>query len=257
MVNAKKVTTIVDSFACSFRDGGQKIPFQYGRVYLTPSRIIFTSWTRKKLTLSWPEVSQVKPSRGFHGLRNDTLHIICRKKESGDFSCMTLGGFYDRVPVHDQIEKLREEARVQAEEQAAAEAALEAGTDAEDLTDTAKTFDEGRLVEKSLDVVPPDEKIQTMTIVVSKTIHDISVQKFYDVVWAEKDKPFYKPWLEQSAFDVELEDWKHEKVSGTWCKEEYHMSRTAKFKVKRTTHLYIGTKKLAFTRCSRMLRYIF
>ena len=244
LVDAKKVTTIVDSFACSFRDGGQKIPFQYGRVYLTPNRILFTSWSKKKLNLYWQEVSQVKPSRGFHGLRNDTVHVICRKKDSGDFSCMTLGGFYDRVSVLEKIEKLREDARIEAEKQAAADALAKAKTAAvpASLSSGEGIDDQTMIVDRSPDgtAVPPDEKMSTMTVVVSKVIHGISVQTFYDVVWAEKEKPLYKPWLEQSAFDIDLEDWKQGQVIGSWCKEQYDMSRRAKFKVKRTTHLYIG-----------------
>jgi len=245
MVDAKKVTTVVDSFPCSFRDGGQRIPFQYGRVYLTPTRIVFTSWSKKKLNLYWQEVSQVKPSRGFHGLRNDTVHVICRKKDSGDFSCMTLGGFYDRVTVLEKIEKLREDARIEAEKQAAAEALAQAKAATATAASSGQEEEMGdktMIVDWSPDdiVVPPDEKISTMTIVVSKVIHGISVQTFYDVVWAETEKPLYRPWLEQSAFDIDLEDWKQGEVVGSWCKEKYQMSRRAKFKVKRTTHLYIG-----------------
>lgn len=242
MVDTKKVSTIVDSFSCSFRDGGQKLPFQYGRVYLTKNRIIFTSWTKKKLNLYWPEVTHVKPSRGFHGLRNDTLNVICRKNEAGDFSCMTLGGFYDRAAVLEQIEKLREESRVAAEEQAAAEKAAETEKESPSVNnDGAFSDNKFNISEKSInDVVAPDEIIPTMTVVVSKIIHNISVQKFYEVVWAEKDKPLYRPWLEQSAFDINLDEWKEGKVVGSWCKEEYQFSRQARFKVKRTTHLYIG-----------------
>ena len=237
IVDAKKVTTIVDSFSCSFRDGGQKLPFQYGRVYLTPNRIIFTSWTKKKLNLFWPDVTQVKPSRGFHGLANDTIHVICRKPESNEVSCMTLGGFYDRPAVLEIIESLRDQSKLKAEQQAAAEAVTETTPSIAEkaISGELSTDDKSREIP-----IPPDETLGKTTIVVSKSLHNISVQRFYEIVWVEKDKPLFEPWLAQSAFDIEVGKWKEEKTIGPWCKEEYPMTREARFKVKRTTHLYIG-----------------
>jgi hypothetical protein len=227
MVDVKKVPTIVDSFSCSFRDGAHALPFQYGRVFLTPNRIIFTSWTKKKLNLTWAAVTQVKPSKGFHGMRGDTIHVICKKKDSNDVSCMTLGGFYDRAVALEQIEKLRGEEKIVAEQIADTEA--EAAAEVSVLSEKSVT-----------DIVAPDEKIGAMHMVVSKPIHNISVQKFFDVIWLEKEKPLYEPWLSQSAFDITIDGWKEGACKGPWCGEEYQMSRSARFKVKRTTHLYIG-----------------
>jgi hypothetical protein len=239
LVDAKKVTTIVDSFSCSFRDGSHQLPFQYGRVYLTPNRIIFTSWTKKKLSLFWQDVTHIKPSKGFHGLKNDTVHVLCRKPDTGESSCMTLGGFYDRAVVLQMIGKLREQSKERLEQQAAASEKTVETTSMSPVRkvgviDSVKNESSNELP------IPPDETLTKMTVIVSKTLHNISVPIFFDVVWAEKDKPLFEPWLAQSAFDIEVDPWKEEKCIGSWCKEEYTMTREARFKVQRKTHLYIG-----------------
>ena len=220
-VDARGVPMVVDSFPCSFRDGGHQLPFQYGRVYVSSTRLIFVSWTKKKLNLRWEEIREINENKKSFDGRNDTaIQILCKRMEAAEESCMILDGFYERQNAVDVMAKLQEEAR--------AAAATLSSPSSEVIQDTT-----GGLVR-------PDDTLQKMKIVVSKRLKKISIQRFHQIVWSEKEKPLYQPWLEKEAFDVEMGDWKTGSCEGPWCNESYNEQRLIKFRIKRKTHLYIG-----------------
>ena len=220
-VDVKTVPMVVDSFPCTFRDGAQQLPFQYGRVYVSASRLIFVSWTKKKLNLKWEEVKDVKSRKSFDQRGDNAMQIVCKRLEAVDESCMILDGLYDRQTAIDVVSKLREEAKA---------AAAAVSTPA---VPSSKAITRGP-------TVTPDETIQKMKVVVSKRLRKISIQRFHQIVWSEKEKALYQPWLEKEAFDVNMGDWKACNSVGPWCKETYSEERLIKFRVKRKTHLYIG-----------------
>jgi len=219
----KNVPVVVNSFSCSFRDGAQALPSQYGRAYLSGPRIVFTSWTKKKLNLKWEEVKGIKGVPSFNDQGDEGIQIICKRTDASEDSCMILDGFEQRQSALDTMEDLRVKAIEAAEAQMLAEAASK----------------EEPIIEPG-GVVPPDTVIKDMNVVVSKHLRGISIQKFHETVWSEKVKPLFRPWVEKEAFDVEMGDWKEGEYEGPWCKEKYDFERTIKFRVKRKTHLYIG-----------------
>ncbi|KAL7579838.1 hypothetical protein ACA910_004851 [Epithemia clementina (nom. ined.)] len=231
-VDPKSVPMVVDSFPCSFRDGAQLLPFQYGRAYVSLARLIFVSWTKKKLNLKWEEVRDVKSRKSFDSRSDNAIQVVCKRIDATDESCMILDGFYDRNNAVSVIEKLRDEAKTAAE--AMATPAFE-----------DKSIAPGAPIAPSAPIapgesVPPDDTIQKMKVVVSKRLRKISIQRFYQIVWSEKEKPLYQPWLEREAFDVKMGDWSPCRSIGPWCKEIYTQERHIKFRIKRKTHLYIG-----------------
>lgn len=218
-VDSKNVPVVVCSFPCSFRDLAQQLPIQYGRVFLSATRIIFASWAKKKLSVKWEEVRAIKPCKGFEGLADTSLQVVCKRNDSQDESSMILDGFFDRQNAASAIEKVREDARVAAETRAS-------------LAPLPSSVAPGG-------VVPPDATIKQMSIVVSKYLRKTNVEKFHRIFWLEEKSPF-RIWLEKDAFDIEFGDRKPCRSPGPWCKETYTEERTIKFRVKRKTHLYIG-----------------
>lgn len=220
LADPKEMQNVVGSFSCSFRDGAQSLPFQYGRVYVFASHIAFASWNKKKLSLNWEEVKEVCLRNSFDGESKDSIQIVCRKADASEDSCMLLDGFFARQEAFDTITPLLDDAREAAKAQEAAKALNEPTT--------------------SGNAVPPDPILKQMHIAVSKHLKNISIQDFHRLVWSDKEKPLYKNWVEREAFDVEMGEWKDAKTTGPWCKENYDTERRMKFRVKRKTHLYIG-----------------
>lgn len=228
-LDSKSIPSIVDSFACSFRVGAQRFPFQYGRVFITNVRLIFVGWTRKQLSLQWDAVVAVEPVANSLSAQNDSFVIKCRKNGLAEESFMVLSGFYDRRRASDVIENVRNLMRA---------SSSELSTVQSDVVTPPST--PGR----PQNVVMVDEPLRKMVGIVSGNLRSLSIQRFYDVVWSEgngnDEKAFYRPWLEKECFDVDVGPWHKRKVTGPWCKEHYTQTREVKFKVQRKTHLYIG-----------------
>jgi hypothetical protein len=219
-VDRSKVPQVLESFPCSFRDSSQRFPSQYGRLFLTKSRIIFNSWTGRKLSVSWSDLKNVERVASTY---DDSVLLTTKKTESEDqFSI--LGGLYDRTALIELICRLRDDASIRRQIPSAQEAPPSIPS-----------------LEPALAVpVPPDETLKKMNIVLSRHLKSISVQRFYEIAWSEEEKPFYEPWLSRVCFDINMGRWKLERAVGPWCGESYDQKRVITFKVKRRTHLYIG-----------------
>lgn len=227
VIDVKNVTAVAGSFACSFRSASERYPIHYGRLYLSPTRIIFTSWTKKKLNFTWQEIVEVKESTGLSKRDEDTLMVTYQKRSKSNDSFMVLGGIRDRQAAFDLVGKLREEAKALAIESAASQASAVAGGLAPD----------GDAVP-----VPPDATLQKMQTCVSRHLRKISIQRFFEIVWSDKQKPLYEPWLAKASMDIQMEQWKEGNFVGPWDGERYEMERVVKFRIQRKTHLYIGRK---------------
>ena len=224
------IPNIAESFACSFRDAAQRFPFQYGRLFLSSGRLIFVSWTRKTLTLHWSEVLAIESIKSSVTLQDDSIVVKC-KKGSNDESYMMLSGFYDRQRTVELMQKFREQITAPENEPA--------GSPTDSLLGSAP-----RSPPKPIRTVPPDETLRKMQVILSRTIHNTSVQEFYDIVWSEcnstSETAFYKSFLERECLDVNVGAWDRNEITRSWCGETYTQSRLVKFRVKRTTHTYIG-----------------
>jgi len=228
-VDRSSVPLVIESFACSFRDSSHKVPFQYGRVFLFENRLVFCSWTGKKLNLRWTDVFDLDPVSSFMNSADDTIMVTSRKGEKEE-AYVFLGGFPDRKDTLEVLENLRKDASTRAE-------ILEPPTTVEPRTPE-------KIGQSGGGDVPPDETLQKMDKVLTRHLRNVSIERFYEIVWSEGDgtneKPLYGPWLEKHCFDIEMGAWDREPTVGPWCGEKYSQKRVVKFKVQRKTHLYIG-----------------
>lgn len=228
-VDPQAVPSVVESFSCSFRDSSQRLPSQYGRVFVTSARLMFISWSQKRLVLKWAEVVAIETAKNF--VITGDNHLMVTYKKGSDESIVLLGGFTDRQQTFDIVGKLREEANTMDEDAADSKEAVLGQAKEEIVCDAGAK-------------VPPDSTLQKMDIVFSKHLRNISIPHYYEIAWSEgngtDEKPLYGPWLKKAGFDVEVSDWEFTETVGAWCKERYPQKRIAKFKVQRRTHLYIG-----------------
>jgi hypothetical protein len=228
-VDPKTAPPVINSFSCSFRDSNQRLPSQYGRLFVTSARLVFVSWSQKRLVLRWAEVVSVETAKNF--VITGDNHLMLTYNKGKEESNVLLGGFTDRQQAFDLAGKLREEAKAMDEDTALSKEAA-VGEAKEDP------------VREPGFKAPPDTTLQKMDVVLSKHLRNVSIQRYYEIAWSEgngtDEKPLYGPWLKKAGFDVEVGDWELSETVGAWCKERYPQKRTARFKVKRRTHLYIG-----------------
>lgn len=239
-VERSLVPAVVGSFACSFRDGSHRLPYQYGRIFFSSARTIFVSWTGKKLNLQWSDVIDLEPVTSFMSAAEDTVMLTSKKNESGEEAYSLLGGLTERESVLALVRRLREDAKKKTAE---AEAA---GADATEVSATGNnnTSDVDQVPRSIGASVPPDVTLQKMEVVLDKHLRNLSIQRFYGLAWSEgngtSEDPLYRPWLEKICFDVEVGDWEKSPTTGPWCGERFDQKRVVTFKVQRKTHLYIG-----------------
>lgn len=219
-VDRESAPTVLASFACSFRESHHQFPHQYGRMFVTPTRFVFNSWTGRKLNVLWADTKNAE------GMPGSASIVISSKRDKREELVSIFGGFFDYARAIDTIGKLRESAP-RAEQQV--------------------LVHPNNSVEPSLKIlneVPPDTTLEKMDVVLTRHLKGVSIQRFYEIAWSEgngtSDKPLYGPWLSRVCFDVNVGDWVFEKVVGPWCGESYDQKRVITFKVKRKTHLYIG-----------------
>jgi hypothetical protein len=92
--------------------------------------------------------------------------------------------------------------------------------------------------DEAVAAVPPDAKLTEMDIIFTKSLRGISIQDFYDIVWAEgkgnEHPPVYEPWLEASGKeDIKVQDWEiaepGNEFVGDWCNEKYTHKRVSEY----------------------------
>ena len=94
-------------------------------------------------------------------------------------------------------------------------------------------------VTSSLPVLP-DEAIKSMDVFVNETLHDVTVQEYYDKIWSETDpsQQFYAPWLSKNGkTKILVSDWEIGDANQGYASpldgETYHQKRMATFVTKR------------------------
>merc|ERR1711862_412505 len=87
-----------------------------------------------------------------------------------------------------------------------------------------------------------DKVLSKMEIVVDKKLRHVSISKFHDLCWSDKDSTsLYGNWLtDKGSIDVAVTDWEYANFVNPWCGEEYTHKRSVTFQYRRTTYLYIG-----------------
>mmetsp|Transcript_3490 Transcript_3490/g.6409 ORF Transcript_3490/g.6409 Transcript_3490/m.6409 type:complete len:1355 (+) Transcript_3490:139-4203(+) len=224
--------SIIESFSCAYwpKEGeGHLSPLLHGRLFLTSNIMYFVGWGDKKLILNLADIVNVTKATNLLGTIDNSLRVVY-ESENGESSYF-FGSFAFRDKALELLQRLSTVARSLRE-----------------LNGTPKSRNE-KSDGPALPPVPHDQVIKKMEIVLSKKIKNVSILRFYDLVWSEGNgtdaKPFYGPWLEyMGSHKVKVDDWEvAEKDSDLfvgWCGEKYSRRRHISFEFTRTTHLYIG-----------------
>ena len=224
--------SIIESFSCAYwpKEGeGHLSPLLHGRLFLTSNTMYFVGWGDKKLILDLADVVNVTKAKNMLGTIDNSLRVVY-ESENGESSYF-FGSFAFRDKALELLQRLSTVARSLRE-----------------LNGTPKSSiakSEGA----ALPPVPHDQVIKKMDIVLSKKIKNVSIQRFYELVWSEGNgtdaKPFYGPWLEyMGSHKVKVDDWEVAEGDSDlfvgWCDEKYNRRRHVHFEFTRKTHLYIG-----------------
>jgi len=100
--------------------------------------------------------------------------------------------------------------------------------------------DEATDDESHMATIEPDKQLQSMNVVLTKTLRGVSVREWYEACWSEGNRtdksPFYGPWLvETGKKEVNVEDWTFGEFVGDWDKETYQQKRTVTFELERSS----------------------
>lgn len=224
--------SIIESFSCAYwpKEGeGYFSPLLHGRLFLTSNTMYFVGWGDKKIVLDLAEIVNVTKAKNLMGTIDNSLRVVY-ESENGESSYF-FGSFAFRDDALQLLQRLSAVARSLRE------------INGPPKTDKSATED-------SLPPVPHDLVMKKMEVVLSKKIKNVSIQRFYELIWSEGNgtdtKPFYGPWLEKmGSHEVTVGEWEHvenesDGFVNQWCGEKYARRRKVGFKFTRTTHLYIG-----------------
>jgi hypothetical protein len=114
-----------------------------------------------------------------------------------------------------------------------------------------------------LPALPPDKMLESMDVIMTKMLTNVSVNDFYEIFWSEgigTDKaPFYGPWLNECGkTDIKVDDWtvakdEEQGFVGEWDKEEvYSQTREVTFRFERTSRLAPGIVDVKHTQYLRV-----
>jgi len=225
--------SIIDSFSCAYwpKEGeGHLSPLLHGRLFLTSNTMYFVGWGDKKIVLDLADVVDVTKAKNLLGTIDNSLRVVYTS-DDGESSYF-FGSFAFRDNALELLQRLSTVARSLRELNGPPKSDKPTGTDS------------------ALPVVPHDQVLKKMEVVLSKKIKNVSIQRFYDVVWSEGDgtdaQPFYGPWLEKmGSHKVKVGSWEvadneADHFLNQWCGEKYSRRRRINFEFTRTTHLYIG-----------------
>lgn len=171
----KVAPTIIGIFPCIYRSkeiGNFLAPMVHGRIYTTSELIYFLGLRGKKFVLSWSNISTITTGKGFMGSNDNSLTVTYRG-ENGE-SAFLLGRLEARDTVLQHLLKLLDESKASKE-----------------------TIDPVGDVD-ALPSVPLDPVLKGMEVVLSKTIKNVSIKKYYEKLWSEghgtDEEAFYGPW---------------------------------------------------------------
>jgi hypothetical protein len=147
---------ILEVINCTYRPKEKAsflVPLLHGRLYTTTDNLYFLAWDGKSFVLSWSRVLSIQKEKGFMGEWSISVTFTSDETQS----VFSLGRLEtaEKILVHlcELLERSKE-----------------------------KVEPRGTVVDGELPPVPPDETLKKMEVVLSKTIRNTSIQKFYEKV---------------------------------------------------------------------------
>lgn len=225
-----KPPEILHVISCSYRPKDKAaflMPPIHGKLYTTKEGMYFLA-SEKNLGMKWKKVVSIQKEKGFMGASNENAIVVTHGSRNSN-SSFTLGHLEGRDTVLSHLQNLLNESMA---------------TASPIVSEMARSEN----TEQVLPPVPPDALLQSMEVVVSKTIKNTSIEALFQKIWADGSPDqvsFYDKWLqEEECFDINVPAWEFSKpgleIRNAWCNETYTQRRFVTFRFNRTTHLYIG-----------------
>jgi len=238
---------VTDSFACAFLpkncNARNVASIEHGRLFLTHKSAVFVAWGGKKAIFQFSAMVSAESKEIQFGFSGDTL-LLTSQHGNAQPKTILLGCFNFRGKaleiLQDRIETAKK-ARIEANKA------------------TKAVPDENALETSASGPAPlaPDVPIQRMEKVLNKKLRGVAVEKFHEVVWADKspNNSFYGRWLSKgNCFDIDVGDWEtcDSGFVGTWCGETYSHKRRLVFKLKRNSMIGPPVAGVTQTQYSRL-----
>jgi len=223
-VDPEAIPPIVASFSCTSLSTShrQSVP-RYGHLFLSDVRVVFVDWIGKKQSIKLGDA-------GTSVDRSDKSLEVAYLKGTDKEVLLSLCEFSDLDSVLRVLQDKREtavEKNARDDENGEKVASLRGGSSEE--------FEAP---------VSPETTLPRMDTVVETQIKNLSIKRFYEIVWAEgqrtEEAPLYEPFLKSDCLDVSVGQWEFMICKCKWDQESYSQKRQVGFRVRRTTHLYIG-----------------
>lgn len=229
---------IGESFSCTYwpkESQGHMSRLIQGRMYVTNTTLFVVGWDGKKLFFEWDTIDSLSKESGLSGTKDDAIRVTCGENSF----------FFGKIAKRDDVFEMLEKHRVDAAEKKAQEEKVRAEREKKEKEAAALEATASGDRSAGASVVPPDDTIGKMHILLQRSLKNVSIKTFYDVAWSEGQdtsaEKLYAPWLKElGSMKVEVSDWTMEDIKNPWCGEVFPQSRDIRFEFKRTTHLYVG-----------------
>jgi hypothetical protein len=215
-------------FPCSFGDIDNMLNFSYGVIFLSDTTIWFSSWKGKRVSLQMgPEINKLELESVSWKSSREFIRVFVQNKDGkatvlnfGTHGILRAQQAFELLT--DSVNKAKKKLKAIENERVQRQLSHVEGTSTGDIA--TKT-------------ILPDKILEQMDQVLSRQLNNISVQRFYEIVW---EKSLYETWLKETCLDVEVGPWDPTKCENPSDKEQYDQKRSVQYRVKRKTHLYIG-----------------
>ncbi|GAX10622.1 hypothetical protein FisN_14Lh129 [Fistulifera solaris] len=214
-------------FPCSLGDMDKMLDISYGVAFLSETALWFSSWKGKRVSLHMgPEINRLELKAVSWKSSREFIRVLVQNTDGKVTMDFGTHGFLRAQQAFeiltDSVNRAKVKLKVIENEKVLRQISHVEGTSTGDI-ETKTIF--------------PDKILERMDQVFSRHLNNISVQRFYEIVW---EKSLYETWLKETCLDVEVGSWDPTKCQNPSDKEQYDQKRSVQYRVKRKTHLYIG-----------------
>jgi hypothetical protein len=215
-------------FPCSLGEMDNMLDFSYGVVFLSETTIWFSSWKGKRVLLQMgPEINRLELVTVSWKSSREFIRVFVQNAD--DKETILILGTHGILRTQQAFELLTDSVN---------RAKMKFKTIENEKVQRRLSSVEGKSMgDIETKAVLRDKVLERMDTVLSRHLNNISVQRFYEVVW---EKSLYETWLKETCMDVEVGSWDPQKCQNPSDKEQYDQKRSVQYRVKRKTHLYIG-----------------
>jgi len=223
-------SNIILTYSCAYhpKNDDAVLPLLHGRMFCTYDNLYFVGWQNKKIVLPWDDViSLQRESTAWRTIPN-AIRIFYNSH--GVSSSYFFGSFINRdssiIAIQNLLNFRRSEKKTSGSRNN-----LSRKRSIGYLPETLGTNPRsGKTI-----VVPPDERISSMTKMAHKRLRNVSVQEFFNKCWLDESASFYARFLSEKCqnHDILVGKWEVNNSIDTngggfyhaWSEDRYNMKR--------------------------------